>query len=70
MDQNALIRLTLEAIRQVRRDLDRPVLGVGIAAIGPVSTPRGTIPVSYTHLDVYKRQPVDRQKTMPNTGKC
>ena len=43
MDQNALIRLTLEAIRQVRRDLDRPVLGVGIAAIGPVSTQRGTI---------------------------
>ena len=28
-----------------------------------------TIPVSYTHLDVYKRQPLNRNKATPKTQK-
>ena len=43
MDESKLIGLTLEAIHKVRRGLKRQVLGIGIAAIGPVSTQRGTI---------------------------
>lgn len=43
MDSEKLIEMTLRAIERAQKDCIRPILGVGIAAIGPVSTERGTI---------------------------
>lgn len=68
MDQDALIALTLQSIRQVRRGLNRPVLGIGIAAIGPVSTQRGTIlsPANFFGLrDIPIVEAVERDTGLP-----
>ena len=43
MDERTLVGMTLALIREALANCRRPVLGIGIAAIGPVSTQRGTL---------------------------
>ena len=43
MDERVLVDMTLALIREALANCRRPVLGIGIATIGPVSTQRGTL---------------------------
>ena len=43
MNEQLLIEMTLAGIRRALQNCRRPVLGIGLAAIGPVSIERGTI---------------------------
>ena len=43
MDERTLTNMTLALIREALKGCRRPVLGIGVAAIGPVSIERGTL---------------------------
>lgn len=43
MSCEKLIEMTLASVRRALQSCQRPVLGIGVAAIGPVSTERGTM---------------------------